>query len=304
MGEGVIQGLGYLVVEVTDLASAELFYADGLGFIPEGRDLWPEGGASILMKAGDQHLFLVQNPDSTPPTEGGTHQAYRCAPAAREAIGGRLVGAGFTVETYAENRPAEAGDNFYAVDPSGNRVQLVARADGHANPDGVAGIDHACVEDYDMQWAEEFYSQTLGLPVDYWHGLRTEDYTDAQDWEAGTRDMAPGCNRMVRYYRAIPGQNRMQARPTLQVYMRAGDDIVGVYMTMADYAEPPEEQLRGGRCLAFSVAPGGLDQVVRALESAGRKFIGPIAGGDEAPLGATIYSRDTGGNFLAFTETE
>ena len=299
MGEAVIQGLGYLAVEVTNLDAAENFYTDGLGFEPQARDRWPQAGASVLLAAGEQHLFLVHNPDKKDYLYGGTHQAYRCGKAARDDIARRLEGKGITIETYAESRPAEAGDNFYVFDPSGNRVQLVASGNGVSV---VTGIDHACVEDFDLQWTEEFYSRTLGLPVDYWHGLRTEDYTRVREWEEGRVDAAPGCCRMVRYYRIIPGQNRMQPRPTLQLYFRAGADVVGVYMAMEDYAEPPEEELRGSPCVGFRVAPGGLDSLARALDGAGRKFTGPIETGGDAPLGATIYCRDTGGNFLAFTE--
>jgi catechol 2,3-dioxygenase-like lactoylglutathione lyase family enzyme len=309
MGGGLIQGLGYLAVEVSDLDAARAFYTEGLGFAPEGHDRWPGAGASALLRAGSQHLFLVHNREMAAPGDSGVHQAYRVPATGRESLAQRLDALGFTVARYAEEHPAEAGDNFYVADPSGNRVQLVAAngavadaANGPGDGAAVTGIDHACVEDYDMQWAEEFYSHLLGLPVAYWHGLRTIDYVHAQDWEAGRRDLAPGCCRMVRYYREVPGQNRMQARPTLQVYLRAGSAFVGVYMAMEDYAEPPEEQLRGDSCLGFSVAPGGLDALAGALESAGRKFIGPVDQGIEAPLGRSIYTRDNGGNFLAFSE--
>lgn len=311
MGEGMIQGLGYLVVEVSDLDAARAFYTDGLGLKPRGLDRWPGTGASAHLSAGTQHLFLVQNPDKAAADESGVHQAYRVPAAGREALVRRLEAQGFAVARYSEERPAEAGDNFYVHDPSGNRVQLVEAGkesgDGGENDpakDGaVTGIDHACVEDYDMQWAEEFYAQLLGLPLDYRHGLRTEDYLRAQDWEAGRRDLAPGCCRMVRYYRAVAGQKRMQARPTLQLYFRAGGDFVGVYMAMDDYAEPPEEQLRGATCVGFWVAPGGLDALAGALAGAGRKCIGPVDEGSDAPLGRTLYCRDNGGNFLAFSES-
>ena len=244
MGEAMIQGLGYLAVEVSDLDAARAFYTDGLGLEPRGLDRWPGTGASAHLSAGTQHLFLVENRDKAAASDGGVHQAYRVPLAGREALVRRLDALGFTVARYSEERPAEAGDNFYVHDPSGNRVQLVGagKESGDGGGDGaVTGIDHASVEDYDMQWAEDFYGRLLGLPLDYRHGLRTEDYLRAQDWEAGRRDLAPGCCRMVRYYRAVAGQKRMQARPTLQLYFRAGGDFVGVYMAMDDYAEPPEE---------------------------------------------------------------
>lgn len=303
MEGGAIQGLGYLAVEVRDLDIARDFYADTLGLEALGEDCWPDAAASRLMAAGGQHVVLVHNPDGAASPEGGTHQAYRVAKAAREAIAGRLRAQGFAVETYYESRPAEAADNFYFQDPSGNRVQLVTQGDGTGGPASVEGIDHACVEDFDLEWTEQFYAGVLGLPVAYWHGLRTEDYLGAREWAADQRAMAPGCCRMVRYYRKMPGHDPMQPRPTLQLYLQAGADFVGIYMTMEDYAEPPEEQLRGSPCLGFRVTPGRLKGIARTLEGAGRPFLGPIAKGDGAPFGTTIYCKDTGGNFLAFTES-
>lgn len=302
MADAVINGLGYLAIEVDDLDAADAFYCGGLGFLREGRDSWPYGGPSVLLAAGAQHLFLVEKPGKRAAEFGGTHQAYRISAAGREEVCARLAADGFGIETYREDRPAEADDNYYVIDPSGNRVQLVVQADGSGGGTAVTGIDHACVEDIDLQWSEIFYADILGLPAAYVHALRTEDYARAREWEAGRHDAAPGCNRMIRYYRIIPGQNRMQPRPSLQLFYRAGADVVGIYMAMDDYAEPPEEQLQGSPCLAFSVVPGGLDALARALEGAGRTFIGPIDEGDDAALGATIYCKDTGGNFLAFTE--
>lgn len=302
MTDAVINGLGYLAINVNDLDAAAAFYCDGLGFTRQGRDSWPQGGSSVLLAAGAQHLFLVEKPGHKVSADGGTHQAYRIGRSGREKVCARLAAEGFATETYREDRPAEADDNFYLSDPSGNRVQLVAGANGKCKGGAVTGIDHACLEDIDLQWSEIFYARTLGLPVSYAHALRTEDYVRARKWGDGEHNAAPGCNRMIRYYRAIPGQNRMQPRPTLQLYFQAGANVVGIYMAMEDYAEPPEGQLRGSPCLAFSVAPGGLDVLARALAKAGRNFIGPIAAGDDAPLGASIYCKDTGGNFLAFTE--
>lgn len=287
----IFEGLSHLVLEVDDLDAAEAFYRDGLGLAALARDSWSEAAPHAVLAAGDQHLVLVKGrAGDAARAASGVHQGYRLSAAARDAARGRLAALGFTVEDYVETRPAEAGDNFYVFDPAGNRAQLVANGGDDA---GVTGIDHACIEDFDMQWAETFYGGILGLPLDHATGLRTEDYLEAQEWGAEKRRMAPGCCRLVRYYREIPGQNRMQPRPTLQMYFRAGNGIVGVYMAMDDYAEPPEEKLVGVPRTAFRVRAGGCDIVARALDARGR----PFHRQDNA-----IYCRDTGGNFLEFCE--
>jgi catechol 2,3-dioxygenase-like lactoylglutathione lyase family enzyme len=298
---GVFQGLSHLVVEVGDLDAAEAFYRDGLGLQPIGRDAWPDAGANAVLKAGDQHLVLSRKANRPDLSTTGVHQGYRIGARGREEVRGRLQRLGVTVETYHEDRPAEARDNFYAFDPSGNRVQLVVDPRLDDGP-GVAGIDHACVQDYDLQWAQEFYGGMLGLALDHVTGLHTDDYLRAQAWGDDREAMAPGCCRRVKYYREIPGQNRMQPRPSLQMYFRAGSGVIGVYMSMEDYAEPPEEQLVGTPRTALRVAKGKLDAVARALEARGRPFRGPIDHGGNSAIGRSLYSRDTGGNFIEFCE--
>lgn len=300
MAEAIFQGFSHLVVGVDDLDAAEAFYRDGLGMVPVGRDAWPDAGANAVLKAGDQHIILSRLAARPDMTATGVHQGYRIGAKGRAALCARLAKMGVTVESYREDRPAEANDNFYAFDPSGNRVQLVvdARANGVA---AVTGIDHACVQDYDMQWAQAFYGDMLGLPVDHITGLHTDDYVRAQDWGDDKEAMAPGCCRLVRYYREIPGQNRMQPRPTLQMYFRAGDGVIGVYMAMDDYAEPPEDRLTGTPRMALRVGAGGLDRVAQMLEVRGRPFRRVDHGGKGA-VARSLYSRDVGGNFIEFCE--
>ncbi len=301
MASNGFAGLSHLVIEVTDLDAAEAFYRDGLGFSVVGRDAWPEAGANAVLRAGESHLVLARNPHKTDMSATGVHQGYRISAKGRVAAAARLAELGFTVETYREDRPAEADDNFYVFDPSGNRAQLVAAKDA-ATGDGVSGIDHACVQDYDMQWAEAFYRDMLGLPVEHVTGLDTEDYVRAQAWGNEAAAMAPGCCRLVKYYREIPGQNRMQPRPSLQMYFTAGTGTIGVYMAMEDYAEPPEAQLIGTPRTGLAVARGGLDGLARRLEARGCVFAGPVDHGGNGPVARSLYMRDTGGNFIEFCE--
>jgi hypothetical protein len=53
---------------------------------------------------------------------------------------------------------------------------------------------------------------------------------------------------------------------------------------------------------AVRVAAGGLDAVARALEARGRSFCGPVDHGGNGAISRSLYSRDTGGNFIEFCE--
>jgi catechol 2,3-dioxygenase-like lactoylglutathione lyase family enzyme len=293
----IIQGISHLVIKVDDLDAAEAFYRDGLGMTSLGRDMGSEDASHAVLAAGDGKVILVTDADRPDLSSTGVHQAYRISATGRALAAERLGALGFKVETYVEDRAAETGDNFYVFDPAGNRVQLVIQdGEGASNVNGgITGIDHACVQHYDMQWAETFYGAVLDLTRDDVTGFKSSDYFRARDWGDDKIDMAPGCCRLIRYYREVPGQNRMQPRPNMQMYFRAGVSVVGVYLAMEDYAEPPEEQLTGAPRTAFRVRPGGLDRIAPALEAAGQPFIFPAGRGQ-------ILCRDTGGNFIEFTE--
>ncbi|MGH7830446.1 MAG: VOC family protein, partial [Candidatus Binatia bacterium] len=135
-----VHGISHLAVEVSDLGRAEEFYCELLGFAPAGRDLWPDCGRSLTLRAASgQHLILSESeqPRSLPQT--GVHQAYRVAPADREAMGRKLSARGVKLHTYKEDRPAEEQDNFYFFDPDGNRIQLSAWQKAAKSAGGVWG---------------------------------------------------------------------------------------------------------------------------------------------------------------------
>ena len=196
-----LRGISHLAVEVRDLKQAGEFYCELLGFAPLGHDLWPDCGRSLLLQAASgQHLVLSESEQPRSLPETGVHQAYRIAPADREAIARKLSARDIKVHTYKEDRPGEEEDNFYFYDPDGNRIQLIAWQKGSQTGGKVLGIDHAAVESYDLEWAEDFYIKALGFPVDHWVGVRTGDYARAKIWGEGKEEMAPGTRRWDQRY--------------------------------------------------------------------------------------------------------
>jgi catechol 2,3-dioxygenase-like lactoylglutathione lyase family enzyme len=298
-----IQGISHLAIEVKDLRQSEEFYRDLLGFVSVGRDLWPDCGRSLSLRAASgQHLILSESEQPRSLPETGVHQAYRVAPADRETIARKLSAREIKLHTYKEDRPPEEEDNFYFYDPDGNRAQLIALQKASQPSGKVLGIDHAAVEAYDLEWAEEFYTQALGLPVDHRTGWRTADYVRAKLWGEGREEMAPGTRRWDQRYTTME-QKRRLPRPNMQLYVRFGDAVLGVYLALEHRQDPPEEQMAGTPRVGFRVTRQGLEEAVERLSNHRfpfhlSPFEGPVEHPASAPIASSLYFKDLSSNFL------
>ena len=290
-----VDGIGHLVVQVGDVAAARDFYLD-LGFRDAGSDVLPQCSAhSALRAASGQILALVQVAAAPDLRDSGVHQAYRVSAAECGAISARLAAKGVTVLTYKEDRPSEEADNFYLFDPSGNRVQLVAPAG--AKGAGILGIDHAAVQTADMLWAEKFYGEQLGLAEDYRMGWQTADYVRARKWAAGEEDMAPGSRRLDQRYTVMVNRKTVP-RCNMQLYFRAGDAVLGVYLANKHFQESPEELAIAAPRIAFTAARAELDRMAPLIAATGKTCEGPVLHPKDSPLEASFYFRDGSGNFI------
>lgn len=292
--------IGHLVLEIAALEPAVDFYRDGLGFTVVGRDLWPGcAGRHAVLDSGDKRLVLMETAPVRDRSEGGVHQAYRMSQSTRDRVIERLTALGSEIHTYQETRPAEIDENVYVLDPSGNRIQLVRARDDSP----TVAIDHICFEDSNLHRAEVFYHQILGLPLDHVSGIRTGDFERAREWGNGTLSMMPGSCRLVRYYRAIKDQKQTQPRPNLQMYFQAGDGVIGVYMAMDDYAEPPQEQHIGSPRVGLRMPGNSLDSVAKLLQANQHPFEGPVTHRGSSPIERSLYCKDAGGNFIELYES-
>jgi catechol 2,3-dioxygenase-like lactoylglutathione lyase family enzyme len=206
------------------------------------------------------------------------------------------------VHRYKEDRPAEDAHNFYVFDPFGNRLQLVTVDDGKAPRAGeaalIAGIDHACVQAADVEWEEKFYTGHLGLPVDHVVGWRTADYARARAWGEGKDPMAPGCRRWDKRYNVMHGKDPVP-RPNVQLFVRAGDAVLGVYLADTHFQEPPEDDIVGLPRIAFAVAPQDFDRLAELLADWG-PMVGPVTHPAGSPRARSLFFKDPGSNFLEF----
>jgi catechol-2,3-dioxygenase len=290
-----VDGIGHLAVAVSDLAAAKEFYKD-LGFAEFGTDVIPQCGSHTALRAASgQMLALVPTAAMLDLRETGVHQAYRVSAAERDVIGARLAAKGATAFTYKEDRTAEENDNFYAFDPSGNRVQLVA-VQG-AKGSGVLGIDHAAVQVADMLWAEKFYGEDLGLAVDHRVGWKTGDYVRARKWASGEEDMAPGTRRLDQRYTVMVDRKTVP-RCNMQLFYRMGDAVIGIYLANKHFQESPEEQAIGTPRIAFTASRDELARMAKLIAATGKPVEGPVVHPASSVLEASVYFRDPGGNFI------
>ncbi len=291
-----VDAISHISLEVSDLKRSEEFYHHLLGFEPMGRNLWPDSGPSASFRtAQGQSLILSENPHLVRLPETGAHQAYTTARSSRNAIAEKLKQRGIDIHSYREDRPQEAGDNFYFYDPDGNRIQLVASNGQSAGEGNVQGIDHAAVEVVDLEWAEDFYINILGLPVDHRVGWSTVDYARAKRWGEGKEDMAPGTRRWDSLY----SENRRRVpRANSQLFIQFGNAVLGLFLATKHRQEPPEEQAVGSPRVAFRTGRRVLDEVVRLLDEHRKPFQGPVDHPASAPIESSLYFKDPAGNFL------
>ena len=288
-----LEGIAHLAVSVSDLAAAVAFYRE-LGFSEAGSDVLPHCGSHTAMRAASgQILALVPTADVPDLRETGVHQAYRVSATERDAIRARLAAKGVEVFTYKEDRPAEESDNFYFYDPSGNRVQLVISGKGT----GVLGIDHAAIQLPDMLWAEKFYGEDLGLAVEHRVGWQTADYVRARAWGEGKEDMAPGTRRLDKRYTVMVKQKTVP-RANMQLFLKAGDATLAIFLANKHFQESPEEQAIGTPRIAFSAPRAELDRAAKLIAATGRACEGPVTHPASSSLEASFYFRDRGGNFI------
>ncbi len=291
-----VDTINHISIEVSDLKRSEEFYHHLLGFEPLGRDLWPDSGPSVSFRTAEgQSLILSENPRLGPLPETGAHQAYTTTRSSRDAVAKELQHRGIEIHTYREDRPQEVEDNFYFYDPDGNRIQLVASNGQSAGEGNVQGIDHAAVEVVDLEWAEDFYLNILGLPVAHRVGWSTSDYARAKRWGEGKEDMAPGTRRWDSLY----SENRRRVpRANSQLFIQFGNAVLGLYLATKHRQEPPEEQAVGSPRVAFRTSRRVLDDVARLLDEHRKPFQGPMDHPASAPIQSSLYLKDPGGNFL------
>lgn len=293
-----IAALAYVTLPVSNIDTARQFYCGMLGFEDGGTDRLPGFDAHAALRLPSGQFVILTGRQGPNTNDTGVHNAFRVSASARAAIAERLAVGAVAIRTYKEDREQEVTDNFYVLDPDGNRLQLVV-AKAINGKDSVQAIDHTVALVYDMIWAESFYGHDLKLPVESRFGVRTADHARARRWAAGEEDMAPGTRRLDKLYMTMGGQNEVP-RANMQVYFAAGDSVFGLYLATKHQQEPPEEQVVGTPRTAFMTSRSDLDRIAGILQGRRRRFQGPVEHPASAPFAASLYCKDLSGNFLEF----
>jgi catechol 2,3-dioxygenase-like lactoylglutathione lyase family enzyme len=291
-----IKGISHVTVEVGDLDASEKFYVSMLGFAAVGRDLWPiDGGVpTVTLKAGGQFVVLAKRASRNDPRTSAVHQAYALTAAARAKLIESLTAKGVTVHRFREDRPSEADDNVYIDDPSGNRIQFVAR-----NTANALAIDHVGLETNNILWSREFYESWFGFQVEHRVGWKTSDYVAAKSLgEKGMEAAMPGARYWNERYSQFETEKKA-LRPCAQLYFGLGGGTsLAVYLAPRPYQAPRDDIVRGTPCLGLATTDEGLKQAVDHLRELGRNCEGPVAHGKGSPISASLYIKDAGANFL------
>ena len=291
-----IVGLSHIVIEASDPDRSAAFYSDVLGFETAPGPAWPQCGTAVTLAAGrGQNLILAAASKLPDLHETGVHQAFGLSHGAREKAALRLKAQGVEIETYGEDPPDETTGGFYFFDPDGNRIQLVALPD--TEDDAPPTLHHTAVQVADILWAEQFYTEILGLVPVHRVGWNTADYARAQAWADGKEDMAPGTRRLDKRYSSMVNA-RVMPRVNPQVYFACGDQRLGVFLANSHFQESPEDACRGTPRIAFRVDPPSLERAQGRLTEASWRFEGPVVHEPGAPVSDSIYIRDPGGNFI------
>jgi catechol 2,3-dioxygenase-like lactoylglutathione lyase family enzyme len=277
-------------IPVRDHAEARPFYELLFAALP-GR--WQGDNDADRFAWGGQTLRFVAVAEPRVFPDGGQHLAYRIPRERLDEVIQRLSDAGHSIDWWREDHPSERTLGAYVQDPSGNRVQLVP-----GDPDGPL-IDHVVIETHDLELAEVFWTRVLGGTIDYYHGRRSRDYTEAVAWGEGRDPCAPWTRLWpgAGLGRPQPAQRRA-AHPNQQLFLRFGADRVGLVLAPRHRQEPPEEQVSGTPAVVLRT-PQSVREAVAALE---RRDV------DLRPeerlrirweaSGNTIALRDPGGNFV------
>lgn len=275
------------VLDVGDLAAARSFY-DPIVRAASAR--WTEGDGTLTFDGGGQRVELVRRERPRVLGWAGHHIALSIPARSVDVLADELRAAGHTVSWWREDHPAERVPTAYASDPSGNLVQLVAATDG------APLLSHVNIPVHDVELGEKFYRIVLGGQLDYYHGWRTEDNVEAKAWASGDDPCAPW-TRVSRYAALY---HVTMARPVVQVFLRLGEQRLGMVVATKHVQEPPEEVLRGTPSVILGTSKRAREvaALLRKLDVTTSEAVHVARGIPFKRERDTVYLRDRSGNFV------
>ena len=284
---GTVRLLSGVVREALDLGRTQAFYQE---IFQHAGGTWDSSKTEITYRAGAQTVgFVRRGRPRTYEDDAGYHTAYRVPRARLAVIAEALAATGSTVEWWNEDSPSEQDVTAYALDPDGNRVQLVAADDG----DPLL-LDHAAVEVFQFDYCQVIYAKALGGTVDSYHGWRWTEQLEARRWAQGETPSAPWTKRMNPGYRdflllGATDARKGVPRPNTQIFLRYGETRIGLISATKNRQEPRPEILRGTPRLVF------------ASDLPAAELMEELAARQPLPMereGTSVFLRDPDGNYV------
>ncbi len=275
------------MLDVGDLPIARAFYDP---IVRAAGARWTGGRDALAFEGRGQRVELLQRRRPRVLGWAGHHVALSVPAGRLHALTDELRAAGHTLNWWREDHPAEREPTAYASDPSGNLVQLVG------STDTAPLLGHVTVPVHDVELGEKFYRVILGARLDYYHGWRTEDTMEAKAWANADDPCAPW-TRVSKY---APLYHVTVARPVVQVFLRLGEQRLGMVVATKHVHEPPEETLRGTPAVILGT-PKSAREVAAALPTLDvttSEAIHVPRGIPFRRIGNTVYLRDRSGNFV------
>ena len=283
---GTARLLSGVVLDASDLGRTQAFYQE---IFQHAGGAWESGKTEITYRTGAQTIgFVRRGRPRTYEDDSGYHTAYRVPRPQLGVIAEGLTAMGATVQWWNEDSPSEQDVTAYALDPDGNRVQLVA-----ADDDDPLLLDHAAIEIFQFDYCQVIYRRALGGAVDSYHGWQWEEQLTARRWAQGDIPSAPWTRRMNPGYRDFLVLGAADARkgvprPNTQVFLRYGETRVGLISATKNRQEPRPEILRGTPRLIF------------ASDLPTSELMEELAARQPLPMereGTSVFLRDPDGNY-------
>ncbi len=106
-----------------------------------------------------------------------------------------------------------------------------------------------------------------------------------------------GARRLHHRYTVMVNR-KIVPRCNMQLYFRAGDAVLSVYLANKHFQESPEELALGAPRIAFTTARAELDRMAPLIAKTGKTCEGPVVHPKDSVLEASFYFRDGSGNFI------
>lgn len=140
----------HIVLEVSDLARSDRFYAEGIGLEPVGHDIWPEDGPNATFRTAERQYVVLLQVDRVQRDGPGVHTNFIVPPEEYQNVYERLKRLGCLVVDHRDEQRSVGEVSTYFNDPDGHRLQITAYDEDafHVPASGQGKVVAGRIEDF------------------------------------------------------------------------------------------------------------------------------------------------------------